>query len=58
MITLQAFINVCSPPDSIVVDLNYGTCICIHPSLIVSYSKFILQSNLFLTFVFYGFNME
>jgi hypothetical protein len=34
------------------LDLNYETCICIHPFLIVLDSKLILQSYLLLTFVF------
>ncbi len=49
MITLQALIDVCSPPNFAVMDLNYGIGTCILPFLIVSNSKFILQFDLFLT---------
>ncbi len=40
-------IFVCSPPDFVVVNSNYETCTCIHPSLIILDSKLILQSYMF-----------
>jgi len=58
VITLQAFVNVCSPPNSIVVDLNYETCACIHPSLIVLDFKLFQQYFLFLTSLFDYFYKE
>jgi len=54
VITLQAFIDVCSPLDFAIVDLNCGTCTCIHPSLIILDSKLILQFDLSLTSIFDG----
>ncbi len=53
VITLQAFINVCLPPNSTIVDFNCGIGTYIHPFLIVLDSKLIMQSDLSLTLVFY-----
>jgi len=44
VITLQVFIDVCSPPNFVVMDPNYETCTYIHPFLIILDSKLILQS--------------
>jgi hypothetical protein len=52
VIILQAFIDVCSPPISIVVDLNCNTCIFFHPFLIFLDSKLFLQPFVSLTFAF------
>ncbi len=52
MITLQVFINVYSPPNYAVVDLNCETCICFHPSLVFLDSKLFVQHFVTLTFAF------
>jgi hypothetical protein len=52
--TLQDFINVFSPPDFAVLDLNCGIGTCIHPSLIIFDYKLILQFDLSLTSIFDG----
>jgi hypothetical protein len=54
VITLHALIDVCLPPYFTIVDLNCGTCTCIHPSIIILDSKLIMQFDLYLTFVFDG----
>ncbi len=51
MITLQAFIDVFSPPN-FVVDFNCKTCICIHHSFVALDSKLFLQPFLSLIFAF------
>jgi hypothetical protein len=58
VITLQVLIDVCSPLDSAIVDLNCKTCIYIHPSLVVLDSKLFLQPFLSLIFTFDYFYRE
>ncbi len=58
MITLQAFIDVCSPPYFAIVDLNCEMGICIHPSLVFLDSKLFIQPILSPTFAFDYFYKE
>ncbi len=52
VITLQAFINVCSPPNCMVVDLKCKMAICFHLCLIFLDSKLFMQPFVSSTFAF------
>jgi hypothetical protein len=52
VIILQIFINVCSPPNSVVVDFNCRMGIFFHPSLVFLEFKLSLQPFMSLNFAF------
>jgi hypothetical protein len=58
VITLQILINVCSPPNSIIVDFNCGMGIFFHPSLVLLKIKLFMQPFVSLTFAFHYSYME